>query len=134
VNAKNEFSVYAEAEMKALVFKESDLVGYFAGKMKAADGFGDEYSFKTTKIAYEVPKVDFAAGKMSVPVDFEGIAELPLNLDSVRSMVVGKSMSELEGIIGAIPGVEKTTVKFWPFYVRRVPSDPSPDKLSIAVE
>ena len=134
VNAKNEFSVLAEAEMKALVFKESDLIGYFAGKMKADTDFGADWSFKTTKIAYEVPRVDFGAGKMTIPVDFKGTAELPLDLEKVRTLVMGKSESELKAALFEVKGIGGAAVSLWPMYVSRVPKDPSPEKLAITVE
>ncbi len=134
VNAKNEFTVFAEAEMKALVFKESDLVGYFAGKMKDEADFGPDYSFKETHIAYDVPRVDFAAGKMSLPVDFRGVAELPLDLERVRGLVMGKSADELKAALFEVPGIKSAQVTLWPMYVRTVPNDPSPEKLSFSVE
>ncbi len=134
VNAKNEFSVFAEAEMKALVFKESDLIGYFAAKMKADSDFGPDYSFKKTVISYDVPKVDFAAGKMTLPVDFKGTAELPVDLDAVRKLVMGKSEDELKAALFAVPGIGSAQVVLWPMYVTRVPNDPSPEKLAFSVE
>jgi hypothetical protein len=134
VNAKNEFSVFAEAEMKGLVFKESDLIGYFAGKMKADADFSSNYSFKTTKVAYDVPKIDFAAGKMTLPVDFIGTAELPLDLDVVRKLVMGKSADELKAALFEIQGIESAQVSLWPVYIRTVPKNPSPEKLTFTVE
>lgn len=134
VNAKNEFSVFAEAEMKAMVFKESDLVGYFTARMKEDKQFGKEYSFKETKIAYDVPKVNFAAGKMTVPVDFKGVAELPIDLEDIRRKVVGKSAEELKAILFAVSGIESATVTLWPMYVGHVPKNPSPEKLMFSVE
>lgn len=134
VNAKNEFSVFAEAEIKALVFKESDLIGYFTGKMKADEDFGSDYSFKTTNVAYDIPKVDFAAGKMTLPVDFKGVAELPLDLEQVRTLVMGKSREELKAALFTIPGIGSAEVSLWPMYISRVPKNPSPEKLTITLE
>ncbi len=135
VNAKNEFSLFAEGEMKAVVFKESDLIGYFAGEMKSDAKFGKEYSFKSTVISYDIPRrVDFTTGKMAVPIDFKGIAELPLDLDAVRKKVVGKSEDELKAILFTIPGIESAQITLWPSYVRRVPKSPSPQKLIFSVE
>ncbi len=134
VNAKNEFSVFAEGEMKALVFKESDLVGYFTGKMKADEDFGADWSFKTTKVAYEVPRVDFAAGKMVIPVNFNGTAELPLDLEKIRTLVMGKSESELKAALFEVKGIGGAAVSLWPMYVSRVPNNSSPEKLAITVE
>src|SRR3989344_553545 len=134
VNAKNEFSVFAEGEMKALVFKESDLIGYFAGKMKADEDFGSDWSFKTTKVAYDVPKVDFAAGKMTLPVDFKGTAELPVDLDAIRKLVMGKSADELKADLFEIPGIGSAEVTLWPMCVNKVPKIPTPEKLTFSVE
>ena len=134
VNAKNEFSVLAEGEMKALVFKESDLIGYFAGKMKADAEFGTDWSFKTTKVVYDVPKIDFAVGKMTIPVDFKGTAELPVDLEGVRALVTGKSADELKAALFEVRGIESAQVSLWPMYVGHVPKDPSPEKLTITIE
>ena len=138
VNAKNEFSLFAEAEMKSVVFKESDLIGYFAAQMKADTdkGFNKDYVFKETTVTYDVPfgKIDFTAGKMSATVDVRGVAELPVDLDEVRKKVVGKSASELKAVLFALPGIESIQVKLWPLYVRHVPNDLSSKKVVFSVE
>ncbi len=53
VNGKGEFSLLAEAELKAIAFRESDLIGFFAVQMK--DELKDDaYAFKETDISYNV--------------------------------------------------------------------------------
>ncbi len=133
VNGKGEFSLFAEAELKAVAFKESDLVGFFAAKMK--DEFGsDAYVFKTTDIAYNVSSADFANQKLKIDLDFKGVAERPVDIESVRRAVAGTTEAELKTAIFAIQGVESAQVTLWPGYVSRVPSHPTAENLSIALK
>ena len=137
-NDRGEFSVFAEAETQAIAFKESDLVGYFASKMKAEleekRGSAD-YVFKETHISYDTPtKVDFAAERMTLPVNFESVAERPVDVARLRTEVAGKSKDELNAAIIAIPGVSSAQISLWPRYVRTVPRNPSPENLSITIK
>lgn len=137
-NDRGEFSVFAEAETKAIAFKESDLIGYFSGTMKAdletKKGSAD-YAFKETHISYDAPtKVDFAAERMNLPVNFESVAELPIDVARLRADVAGKTKDELNAAIIAIPGVSGAQISLWPRYVRTVPRNPSPENLSITIK
>ncbi len=137
VNAQGEFSLFAEAELKAIAFKESDLLGYLTAKMKSelnAKEPGAYYVFKETKFAYDIPKVDFAALKMSLPVDFKGIAEEPISIDALRGKVMGKSEQELKIILFAISGIDSATVALWPGYSTRVPDNASSDRLKFIIK
>jgi hypothetical protein len=131
VNGKGEFTVFAEGEFKALGFKESDLIGYFAAQMK--EELGPEYSFKETELAYDVPKIDFAKGSMSLPIDFTGVAEIPVTLADLRSQVPGKSEPELKELLLGVPGVQSAVVTLWPAYVRRVPAG-RPERITFVVK
>lgn len=132
VNAKGEFSVFSEGKLTTIAFKEIDLVGYLAGKMK--NELGQEYSFKETKLSYDIPKIDFAAQKMSLPVDLKGTAEQTVDIQTLRVKVAGATERELKTILFGIPAVERAEVTFWPGYVNRVPSGKTPEKLSFTVE
>ena len=133
VNAKGEFTVSGEAELKAVGFKESDLVAYLAGKMKTELG-NSEYVFKETILSYESAKTDFAAQKMSLPVDMKAVAEQPVVLGDLRQKVLGKSASELKAILLAVPGIEKAEVVLWPGYITHIPNDPSPEKVKFTIQ
>ncbi len=132
-NAQGEFSLFAEAELKAIAFKESDLVGYFAILMK--EKFGNPtYTFKETRITYDSPKPDFAAQKLVVSVDFKGVAELPIDIALVRGTVAGKSLTELKVALFAVPGIDSSVVTLRPGYVRRVPRVPTVGNVSILLK
>ncbi len=133
VNGKGEFSLFAEAELKAVVFKESDLIGFFAAQMK--DEFqSDSYVFKETTIAYNVSSVDFPNQKLKIDIDFKGVAERPVDIENVRRAVAGTTETELKTAIFAIQGVESAQVTLWPGYVKRVPARPTAENLSITLK
>ncbi len=133
VNTKGEFSLFAEAELKAIAFKESDLIGYFASLMKEKLG-NPAYSFKETRVAYDSPKPDFATQKLVVSVDFKGVAELPIDIALVRGKVAGKSLTELKIVLFAVPGIDSSVVTLRPGYVRRVPGAPTVSNVSITLK
>lgn len=137
-NDRGEFSVFAEAETKAIAFKESDLIGYFSGKMKAemeTEKGSADYVFKETNLSYDAPsKVDFSAERMTIPVNFESVAERPVDVARLRAEVAGKSKEELNATILAIPGVLSAQISLWPRYVRTVPRNTSPENLSITIK
>lgn len=137
VNAKGEFSLFGEAEFKAVGFKESEMLGFLTGKMKedaAKDNGAGAYVFKETKLAYGVPKVDFAALKMSLPVDLKSIVEQPIDMGDLRKKVISKSEGELKAALFAIPGIERAEVTLWPGYITHVPADPRPEKLKFTIQ
>lgn len=134
VNAKGEFSLLAEAELKALAFKESDLVGHLSSKMKEELGTPD-YVLKERQIAYDTPsRVDFKNQRMSLPIDMKAVAELPVDVATVRQAIAGKPRAALDTIILGFPGVKSATVSLRPFYVRTVPDGASPEKITITLE
>lgn len=132
VNAKGEFSVFAEGKLTTLAFKESDLLGYLAGKMKHE--LGETHTFKEAKLSYDIPKIDFNLQKMSLPVDLKGMAERPVDIQALRAKVAGATERELKVILFAVPGVERAEVTFWPGYVSRVPSGNTFEKLTFTVQ
>lgn len=136
-NAKGEFSVFGEAEFKAIGFKENDMLGFLTGKMKEAlmgENQKAAYVFKETNLTYGVPKADFAALNMSLPVDLKSIVEQPIDMSKLRNEVIGKSENDLKAILFAIPGIDKAEVTLWPGYVTGISSDPSPNTLKFIIQ
>lgn len=95
---------------------------------------GSDYAFKETTLSYDVPRVDFAAQKMSLPVDLKAVAEQPVDLEALRGKVAGATEAELKTALFAVPGVTSAEVTFWPGYVGRIPSDVSAGKLTFVVK
>ena len=94
----------------------------------------DAYAFKETDISYNVSSADFVSQKLKIDIDFKGVAERPLDLESVRRAVLGKTEEELTAAIFAIEGVESAQVTLWPGYVRRGPARPTAENLSITLK
>jgi len=126
-NEAGEFSVIAEGETRAVVFREKDLLAFLENKMKAE--LGQNYTFKNHQIKYDVARVDFGKVSLSLPVDFSGTAYIPVDVAALRQKIAGKSKTELKDIVFALPGLDKVQASLWPIYVNYVP-----DQLKIIVD
>ncbi|MDB5166815.1 MAG: hypothetical protein JWM37_887, partial [Candidatus Saccharibacteria bacterium] len=63
----------------------------------------------------------------SATVDFSATSTAgpKLNLDDVKKDIAGKKTGDVKAYLTATPGVDDVTVKFSPFWVNKVPKDPS---------
>lgn len=123
VDSSSNFSVLAEASLTVVVFKEAEVISMLAEKMRRE--LGDDYEFKTADISYGQARSDFKAGKISFPVDAKTQVAKQVDIEDLKTKVKGKSEAELKTLIYALPDLQSATIKLWPFWVTRVPSEES---------
>lgn len=117
----NNFQVAAEAELSMMVFKEADMVEMLEKRMRKEAG--EDFQFKTFTIGYGVARTDFAAGRLSFPVEFQSAIAKSVNVETLRNGVRGKSEAELKALIYGLPDFQSATISLWPFWVKRVPNN-----------
>ncbi len=115
------FSVFSEAKIVIVVFQEKDAKNLIVAFAK--EELGQEFEPKEYQLTYGISRTDFDSGRMSFPVDFQGVFWQPINIDEFRESVKSKKEAELRGMVFSLPGVEKVAVSFWPFWVKQVPDD-----------
>lgn len=93
---------------------------------------GPDYEVKSYTLGYGSPRSDFAAGKLSFPVNFKAVVAQRIDVDELRRQVKGKSESELKTVIYALPELKSAAFSLWPFWVKSVPQNEA--KISIAVD
>ena len=131
VNDKGEFSYGVVMETKVPAYKEDDLIALMAEKFKESNA--DPYDLVVKNLSYASDlSADLSAGKISIPLDFNGVWARSFNPDTFRGEILGASEESLKSAIFAIPGVLSAKADLWPFWVSRVPDDP--DKIEINVQ
>ncbi|MDD5547533.1 MAG: hypothetical protein PHN74_01340 [Candidatus Pacebacteria bacterium] len=115
----NNFSVFEEAQMTAIVFKEEDLKSLLIER--ALKEKGQEYEIKESSLEYGLVRGDFAAGRMSFPVDFKSVLRKKIDVEQLREKIVGQSQAKLKEAILSLPGLENMTINLWPVWVSKVP-------------
>ena len=128
---KGEFSYGVMMEAKVPAYKEEDLVALMAEKFKETNA--DPHDLVVKNLSYASgPSADLSAGKISIPLEFNGVWARSFNPETFRGEILGASEESLKSAIFAIPGVLSAKADLWPFWVSKVPNDP--DKIEINVQ
>jgi len=130
VDVEDKFSVFGEAKMTMVGFKEESLLKILS--KRAEDKAGADFEVKNIGLKYGLARTDFQGGKMSFLVNFKADLSYRVDVESLRNRIVGKPEIDLKAIIFSLPGVESAIVSLWPFWVNKVPVDL--DRIKITVD
>ncbi len=132
------FSVFLEGEISMIAFKEDDLfklIDIMANNFFKISNEGNEKSkFETNdrKLDYGAARIDFKNGRLSFAFNYEGVYWRPIDIEKFKKLIFSNKENELKIKIFSMPGIEKATVSFWPFWVKSVPG--SVNKINVVVE
>lgn len=126
---QDNFQVFGEASLTAIVFKESNLLSLL--RDLAQKELGADLAYKNFEISYGLSRADFESKKISFPIEFKAKFIRPISLDQLREQILNKNETELKTIIFSLPGLERAKVSLWPFWVKRVPKNEGSLRVSI---
>jgi len=133
VNEKGEFSIFSEAQMSIISFKEPDLINILSKKAETEKG--EDYFIKSHSLEYGIARMDVASGRLSFPVAFKAVLSYKIDIEKIKSEIAGISDVELREKIFSLSGIDiesQNIVSFWPFWVKTVPNNPN--KINIVVD
>ncbi|MEK7478755.1 MAG: hypothetical protein AAB626_02415 [Patescibacteria group bacterium] len=133
VDKDGNFSIFSDAQLAIISFKESDLIDILSKKAEAEKG--EDYAVKSYDLQYGIARMDVASGRLSFPVTFKAILSYKIDIEKIKSEIAGMSDIELREKIFSLPGIDienQNVVSFWPFWVKRVPNNLN--KINIAVD
>lgn len=129
IDENGNFSIFLEAELKIIAFKEADSLNLINNLAK--QNIGNDYEIKNYKINYQTSRPDFKKEELSFLVDYQGNFWKPIDIQSFKTAIIKKNESDLKIAVFALPGIERATVSFWPFWVKKVPNDLGKIKIEI---
>ena len=121
------FRIFAEAELRYLVFEEEMLKGAVVSDAQKTVDPGTRV--KEFSIDYGEANIDFAETSVVFPVEGEVVFEPDLNVEELKQEFAGQNEEELRKTVFFLSGLERANISLWPFWVNRVPVDP--DKVKI---
>lgn len=127
---KGEFSYGVMMEAKVPAYKEDDLVALMAEKFKETNADPHDLVVKNLSYASD-PSADLSAGRISIPLEFNGVWARSFNPETFRGEILGASEESLKSAIFAIPGVLSAKADLWPFWVSKVPNDPGKIEINV---
>lgn len=117
-----EFSCQGNIKIKGLGFKLSDLKalsGKFVAKIISPS---EKLVEGSLNFEYLSQNLILEKGKMILDLKIEGATYKDIPIETLKEQVEGKSKEEIrEIILNNYPQIESTSVKFWPFWMKKAP-------------
>ena len=127
----DKFTVEAEMTVKVIAFDENNIIKYVQGVLE--EDRDENYNFcKDLEIEYSDLETDFDKGTLNVTIKVNQTLCHQLDLDEIKSSVIGKNQEELDEIFKNNPGIDEVQIKFWPFWIKKVPN--SLQKINILID
>jgi hypothetical protein len=120
VDKDGDFSVFSEAQVQAIGFRESDLENLLLG-LAGKDNPG--LTFRNVSTTYANVEPDFENGRLTLSVTAQGTLAPPFSADAFKASALGQGIGKVRGMLAAIPGVTEARLSLWPFWLASVPSD-----------
>jgi hypothetical protein len=119
------FIYQVEAEVRALVFKRSDLEvfakNYFLSQISAERAVEDG----TLQVKYAPQSIEMKKGKIVLIMEISARVYSVIDQQKLKKIVQEKSPSEVNQILSVtFPQILKAETRLWPFWARKVPRDP----------
>ena len=118
---KEKFSVQAKAKSTVLVFKRKALEDFAKMFILSRLPQNKELEQESLEINYFSEVVDIESGKMSFDLELRGKIYSALEQTNLKKALTEKSLSEVKLFLENQPQIIKTDVRFWPFWVKKVP-------------
>ncbi|MFA6495310.1 MAG: hypothetical protein WC246_03310 [Candidatus Paceibacterota bacterium] len=123
LDANGQFSVYIEGSLQALVFRRTDVPQVLASMASGKLDDPSSYDATNETLAYRPAQTDWKKGVMTLPLDYATTFAHRMDAGAIMRGIAGKGEIDLKTYILSIPGVEKVTVLFWPFWVSSAPKN-----------
>lgn len=83
------------------------------------------------KISYNKWQVNFDKGQISLDLRVEEEISFKIDLINLKKNLAGKNESEIKKLLSQMPEIQNAKVTFWPFWVKRIPTQTSKIEISI---
>ncbi len=118
-DAKGNFSIFGEAKISAIGFREDDL----RSVLEVAASNGQNLAFKELSFVYSNFKPNFDKKTISFSLASKGILWPKFSAEDFKKSVLGKNVREVESAIAALPGFGGGKVAIWPIWLRSIPKN-----------
>ena len=121
--ALEKFSYQVKASSVALVFKTSEIENFVTEFVLSQIPQQKRIDRESLKINYTTQTSDLEAGKITLSLTIEAKIYSGIDETSLKKALGGKSLTETQIFLENQPQITKVLVKFWPFWVKKVPED-----------
>ncbi|MFA5392239.1 MAG: hypothetical protein WC306_00890 [Candidatus Paceibacterota bacterium] len=127
---RQSFTVTATGEVRAIAFREQDLIELIRSQFDAQKPEKYDYCGNPT-IEYKDIKPDFEKGTLKLIISIKQTICYHLSQDEIKKDIAGKNKKELEIILKSMDGIEEVKVNLFPLWLKKVPMNLNKIKVSI---
>ncbi len=118
-----DFNSQVKAKSKTLIFKKEDFENFSKDFVLAQVPEGKKLYEESLKIGYLPETINLDSGKIILSLKILAKIYPDIDILALKNNLKGKSLSESQILLESQPKITKVTVKFWPFWVKKVPQD-----------
>lgn len=146
----NSFSYTVKAKSTLIAFRKTDLQSLVEASLtnqvsdpeilKSELSKGLKAWPESLKINYSTDEVVFpsasdqALGKITLSLESSSLLVYDIDTKKVKELIVGKTFAEVRANLDDQVVIQKSDIKFWPFWVNKVPGDASRIKIELIVD
>lgn len=123
---KGNFSVFAEAEIKAIGFKEADLEGLL---LESAAPSEEHQIFKEISVTYSNLKPNFSTGELAFSISAQGTLTKSFSASDFKSAIAGKKIREVNELVKKLDGLSEAKISVRPRWSGSIPKNQ--DRISV---
>ena len=130
--AADKFNANIKMVARAIVFRSQDLDNYINQQISAGLKEGKTLLMSSKEISFiKSPVVDYQKNAItaSLAVRYDVIDNF--DAEDFKKSILKKKISDVNKIKSGYKNIERVEVKFWPFWVRRVPANS--DRVTIKI-
>lgn len=117
------FQTKVKVKFKALLFRETDLEKFAKEFILAQISEDEKIQADSLKIKYKAESIDLESGQIILNLEFSAKVYYDVDAINLKKVLRGKSLTETKFLLEDQPHITKVQVKFWPFWVNKVPKD-----------
>lgn len=128
------FSFQVDAKAKTLIFQQEDLEEIARDFVLSQIPEGKQIYGESLKVNFWPDTTSLDSGKITLSVNVSVKVYADMDLSALKTDLVRKSLLETKIFLENQPGIARTSIEFWPFWVSKVPEDLNKIKLQMEVD
>ncbi len=128
----DKFTIEMKALTQVLLYKEEDLKNLVDLNLISQVSDNKVPLSETQQISWDEPVIDWVKGEALLSLKVEEEVAWQIDIQSLKQELVGQSEVEVRKYLANQEEIEKAKVSFWPFWVKKIPSQEK--KIEIIIE
>ena len=128
------FSFQVKAESQALVFKIEDAENFARDFILSQIPEDKQFYQESLKITYSLENINLELAKATLSLQMQSKIYSDVDAENLKKGLSRKSLTEAKLFLEDQPQIAQVLVKFWPFWVKKVPEDIEKIKIKLNLD